>query len=217
MYQNSYTLKFFALVFALVTATPVICAGENRNSSSNESSLIIDTTAPPGHLTKEQERQWEHQQREIWRHADEHFNHIQQGSRFFQQNQYREALQEYMQAARKAAISPELLQAKEHVAITLEALGEFTEALSEIDFLIQQTLNERVKQDDLRWKEALDAASKGQYAVALQYYRNRFATAKDWEKKSYFLEQRLHLIEDRARAAGQLPIDDVKASGEPHR
>lgn len=202
MYQKNFP-KFLVFGIAIIATASVACAGESRDSTrSQETPLIIDTTAPPGHLTGEQKRQWEQRQQEIWSHADEHFNHIQSGDLFFRKERYQEALHEYTQAAERAAINSELLQAKEHVAIAFESLGNFEEALSAVEFLIQQTLNERVKQDDLHWKQALEAASQGQYVIALQYYKDRFATAKDWEKKSLFLEQRLRLMEDRARVAG---------------
>jgi len=208
MCRNSNALKFLALGVALVTATSVTYADEDRDSArSGEPPLIIDTTAPPG-LTGEKKLQWEQRQQEIWRHADEHFNHIQRGDRFFQQNQYREALQEYMQAAQKAAISPELLQAKRRIAGALEALGNFSAALSEVEFLIEQTLNERTREEYKLWKSILEEAGHQQYASAIQNYHKLLASVADWERP--VIEQRLRLMEERAHAAGQLSTKTVE-------
>ena len=212
MYPKN-SLKFLVLGVMLVTTASAAYADKDRNSARpGEPPLIIDTTAPPGLRTEAEKRQWEKRQREIWTHADEHFNHIQRGDALFQKSRYQEALQEYTQAAEKAVISSELLQAKERIANTLEAIGNFAAAMAEVEFLIQKTVNEKVRQDDLHWKQALKTAAQGRYNIAVQYYKERVATAKDWERKSQFLEQRLRIMEERARASGQFPSEDQPSS-----
>jgi tetratricopeptide (TPR) repeat protein len=199
MCRNLNAIKFLAFGVALVTATSVTYADEDRDSARSGKSLIIDATVPYG-LTGEKRLLWE----KIWRDAEEYSSYIERGDFFFRKGRYQEALQEYMRAAETSKISSDLLLPKERIAIALEALGNFAEALSTVEFLIQEGLNEKVRGVDRSWKQALEAAHEGRYDIALLFYRNRLATAEDWEKKSKFLEQRLRLMEERARAAGQL-------------
>lgn len=177
-------------------------SNDNPESKSN---VIVDLTAPPGHLTDQQKREWENQQQKVWSEVLAQSVHQDRGDVYFRGGKYREAMQEYLQALEKSAIKPEAFMAREGLAWTYEALGDFSKAIVEIDYLIAHTPSKEVRQSEMEWKRAIEAASEGKYDLAVQYYQERLATAKDWEKKSHFIEQRLRLMEERARAAGRLP------------
>ncbi len=132
--------------------------------------------------------------------------HLDLGDKYFHEEHYQEALQEYRLAEEESVVGFEMKEARYRVALCLEALGNFPDAIKEIGgYLIpDKPPNTDFLSENRLWKQALEAASQGHYDVAVKYYRDRLANARDREKKALFLDQRLRLMEERARSAGQL-------------
>lgn len=199
------SLRFLAAGMIVFFQSSIgVADAKGDDNPESKTNVIVDLTAPSGHLTDQQKRDWERRQQKIWDEVLEQGAHQDRGDVYFKAGKYREALREYLQALEKSAIKPEAFMARERLAWTYEALGDFSKAIVEIDYLTIHTPSKEARQSDLEWKQAMEAASQGKYNLAVQYYRQHLSTAEDWEKKSRFLEQRLRLMEERARAAGQL-------------
>ncbi len=192
-------------VFCLAPLFPkAVYPEEKTKETAGSGGVIVDLTAPPGLKTEQQKREWKQWQEQQWAKVSEQHRHVRQANVYFRVGRYQDALQEYQRALAKAGTKATVLQAEEGIAWAYEGLGEFGSAAEKAAYLATETVDPVVKQDTSQWRQALEAAAQGHYDIVVQYYKDRFATAKDWEKKSLFLEQRLRLMEERARSAGQL-------------
>lgn len=177
-------------------------AAEEKPSTEKSGSLVIDMTASPGLNTPEQKEKWKTRQAEIWTQVADREEHLRTADDYFKTGKYQEALNEYMVAFEKSAPGYQVYGPQWGIARSYEALGDFKKALEKVNHLLTRYAPDGMAVPILRfWKEVLEAAALGHYDVAADLYRKRFAAAENWEKKSEFLEQRLRLMEERARAA----------------
>ena len=187
-------------------------AAEEKTSAEKSGSLVIDMTAPPRSNTPEQKEKWQARQAEIWTQVANREEHLRTADDYFKAGKYQEALHEYMVALEKSAPGYQAFGTQWGIARSYEALGDFKKALEEVDHLLTHYAPDAMAAPRLRfWKEVLEAAVLGHYDVAEDLYRKRLTAAEDWEKRSHFLEQRLHLMEARARAAGKFSRANLRS------
>ncbi len=171
----------------------------------NRGSIIFDLAAPSG-LSETEKKQWEQQHEEMSARVTEQYDYIVQGDGYLKANRYEEALQEYQLGLAMGATKAMNLYIEQRIGWTYEVLGRFSEAAKKAEYLFTEVIDEEIKQDTAGWKRALEAAVRGHYDIGVQLYRELLATSDRWKRPSMrpFLEQRLHLMEERARKAGQL-------------
>ena len=190
------------ITLAFCESPPLLYADE-KNMDPKDERVIVDLSAPSG-LNSEKREEWKKQHGEIWAHTIEKRGHIGLANHNFSEGKYAEALKEYTVSLGIANSRSEEDEIRWGIARSREALGDFEKALAEVNYLLPRYAPETMAAPDLKvWKEILEAAAQKDYDMAAELLRKQLVMAPDWKKKSDFIEQRLRLMEDRARAAGQ--------------
>lgn len=141
--------------------------------------------------------------------------HEKKGNEYMRDGKYDLALAEFqttLQLAEKTDIIG-IMSAHRNLAKAFEAMAKYPDASDHVQFLTEHTQSDIARSDYLSWKGAIDAASRGEFDEAIQIYKTLLATAEDWERPS--IKLRLHLMEERARTAGQLPVASSSIPSDP--
>ena len=120
------------------------------------------------------------------------------GREYMDARQYEAALLIYQEGKNALGGAP----FKREFAEVYEALGDYSKAIEYVGILLSNWPSDFTRPDAEHWKEALEAADRGEFDQAVQIYGTLLVKAENWERPE--IQQRLGLMEERARKAGQL-------------